>query len=76
MGHWATVHFRVCGISDESLTGKHGPCPKHGGKDKWRTFDDYEKTGGAVCNECGKMADGYRSGKKEAKNQLNGGRSK
>ncbi len=58
-GHWASVHFRLCGISDESLTGKHGPCPKHGGTDKWRTFDDYEKTGGAVCNECGKMADGF-----------------
>lgn len=59
IGHWASVHFRVCGISDESLTGKHGPCPKHGGRDKWRSFDDYESTGGAVCNECGKMADGF-----------------
>ena len=59
IGHWATVHFRVCGISDESLTGKHGPCPRHGGKDKWRTFDDYETTGGCVCNECQKMADGF-----------------
>ena len=37
--------------------GRHGPCPKHGGKDGFRLFDD--GTGGAVCNTCGTFGDGF-----------------
>ena len=57
-GLWASVHLQLCGIANECITTKHVPCPRHGGKDKWRVFDDYENTGGAVCQDCGKMADG------------------
>lgn len=59
IGHWPTIVQRVVGIYGDYLSGRHGPCPKHGGTDKWRVFDDFEITGGAVCNECGKMADGF-----------------
>jgi len=38
--------------------GEHGPCPIHGGVDGFRFFDDYETTGGGVCNTCGPFADG------------------
>lgn len=57
-GLWASVHLHLCGISNEFIQTKHGPCPKHGGKDKWRVFDDYAETGGAICNDCQGMADG------------------
>lgn len=36
---------------------KHVPCPVHGGTDGCRTFDDFEETGGVVCNTCGPRAD-------------------
>lgn len=58
-GKWLSIIQRVTDISSDALSGRHGPCPVHGGTDKWRVFDDFELTGGAVCNECGKMADGF-----------------
>jgi putative DNA primase/helicase len=58
-GQWQGIMSRVAGVPLELLSGKHGPCPKHGGKDKFRVFDDFDEVGGAVCNDCGKMADGF-----------------
>lgn len=59
-GRWYEIADRVIGISDEFLSGKHGPCPKCGtGTDRWRVFDDFKETGGAVCNQCGKYGDGF-----------------
>ncbi|MCD0459153.1 primase-helicase zinc-binding domain-containing protein [Roseiconus lacunae] len=58
-GYWPAILNRVAGIDDDYLSSSHGPCPNHGGKDKWRCFDDWKETGGAVCNDCGKMADGF-----------------
>lgn len=41
------------GISAEFLTGKHGPCPVCGGKDRFR-FDDQEGRGTFFCSgSCG-----------------------
>jgi len=31
---------------------RHGPCPLCGGKDRARCFDDFDETGGAICNQC------------------------
>jgi len=31
---------------------KNGPCPKCGGKDRARCFDDFNETGGVYCNQC------------------------
>lgn len=58
-GHWARIANGVIGISDDFLATAHGPCPKCGGTDRWRVFDDFEETGGALCNQCGKFGDGF-----------------
>lgn len=62
-GHWATILNRVAGIPDDYLTSRHRDCPRCGGDDRWRCFDDFEQTGGALCGQCGsgdgKMADGF-----------------
>jgi hypothetical protein len=49
-GQWQ----RIC----ESLglrfeLGKHQPCPKCGGTDRFRPFDDFEQTGGMICGAGG-----------------------
>ncbi len=60
-GQWQGIISRVAGVSLEILndSSKHHPCPKHGGTDKFRVFKDFDECGGAVCNDCGKMADGF-----------------
>lgn len=40
------------GVSSKYLTGKQGPCPKCGGKDRFR-FDDKDGRGTFYCNQCG-----------------------
>lgn len=58
-GRWREV-ARTVGIGDEYLGGKHGPCPKCGGTDRWRVFDDFDQTGGCICNQCGRnLGDGF-----------------
>lgn len=32
---------------------KHQPCPICGGRDRFRLFNDWRETGGAICNRCG-----------------------
>lgn len=49
--NWRSILYEA-GISDEYLTGKHGPCPFCGGKDRWR-FTDHEGKGLSICNQCG-----------------------
>lgn len=56
--HWPYIIEQVAGISDDYLTTTHGPCPRCGGADRWRVFDDFSQTGGAICNQCGKFGDG------------------
>ena len=38
---------------------RHVPCPMHGGKDGLRCFDDFDESGGMVCNTCGAFPNGY-----------------
>jgi len=40
------------GIQESFLTGKHGPCPLCGGKDRWR-WDNREGRGTWICSRCG-----------------------
>lgn len=49
---WLNIlpHFGV--RRDEYLTGKQGPCPACGGKDRFR-FDNLEGRGSYYCNHCG-----------------------
>lgn len=50
-GKWRSI-LPALGISMSYLSGKHGPCPMCGGKDRWR-FDDKGGDGSYYCNGCG-----------------------
>lgn len=50
-GKWPDI-LRRYGIPDLALTGRHGPCPICGGKDRFR-FDNKEGTGSYFCSQCG-----------------------
>lgn len=58
-GRWSFVVSAITRTPEDRLTRKHCPCPKCGGKDRFRVFPDFEKTGGVVCNQCGKHGDGF-----------------
>ena len=50
-GRWKSLLPQL-GVPAAYLSGKHGPCPICGGKDRWR-FDDKEGKGTFYCNTCG-----------------------
>ena len=50
-GRWRSI-LAVLGIDERALSGKHGPCPMCGGKDRFR-FDDREGRGTYFCSGCG-----------------------
>lgn len=55
-GRWRYL-LTALGVDDAFLTGKHGPCPMCGGKDRWR-YTDYQGNGDGYCNQCGHV-DGF-----------------
>jgi hypothetical protein len=60
VGRWNELLSQIAGIQDDYITTKHGPCPKCGGNDRWRVYQDFDRTGGAICGQCGKqLADGF-----------------
>lgn len=50
-GKWHDILGRL-GVDSKHLTGKHGPCPACGGKDRFR-FDNKHGKGGWICSACG-----------------------
>ncbi len=50
-GRWLGI-LPALGIGESFLTGKHGPCPLCGGKDRWR-WDNLEGRGTWICSKCG-----------------------
>jgi len=50
-GRWRGV-LMAAGINEKYLSGKNGPCPFCGGKDRWR-WTNHEDGGGGICNACG-----------------------
>ena len=50
-GRWAGI-LPTLGIGESFLTGRHGPCPLCGGKDRWR-WDNLEGRGTWICSKCG-----------------------
>ena len=46
----------VAGIPSDVLDGKHHPCPKCGGKDRFRMID--AEAGAVYCNQCFKTGNG------------------
>jgi putative DNA primase/helicase len=55
-GRWHGILVQL-GVSDKFLTGKHGPCPLCGGKDRFR-FDNKAGRGTWICSQCG-AGDGF-----------------
>lgn len=58
-GRWIDILCQVCGFDRDILNGRHHPCPRCGGKDRFRLID---KAAGAVfCNGCfsTKNGDGF-----------------
>lgn len=50
-GRWREILPRL-GIAPAFLTGRHGPCPLCGGKDRFR-FTDRDRDGWYICGQCG-----------------------
>jgi putative DNA primase/helicase len=50
VGRWRSMLLAL-GMPETALTGKHGPCPFCGGKDRWR-WDDKEGRGTYICSQC------------------------
>ncbi len=57
-GHWIDTLCAALGWQ-RGLFGAHQPCPRCGGNDRFRSFDDVDETGGVVCAQCGTFADGF-----------------
>ena len=50
-GRWRQI-LGALGVEGRFLTGKHGPCPLCGGKDRYR-FTDKDDAGWYYCSQCG-----------------------
>jgi putative DNA primase/helicase len=53
-GHWAVLISFLAPSLKEAIDHRpyHVPCPFHGGNDGLRAFNDFDETGGMVCNTC------------------------
>lgn len=51
-GRWGEVIPALAGIDPALLDGKHHPCPKCGGTDRFSAFNDFKETGGVICRKC------------------------
>jgi hypothetical protein len=49
-GRWPEILSALGGLPREILDGKHHPCPKCNGKDRFRYIDD--QAGAVLCNQC------------------------
>ena len=49
-GRWPEILSQTCHIDREFLDGRHHPCPKCGGVDRFRMMD--EQAGALICGQC------------------------
>lgn len=56
---WPEIIAHICGFDPELLDGRHHPCPKCGGTDRFRMID--QAAGSLLCNACfrEKNGDGF-----------------
>lgn len=61
MGQWGGILSILAPELECALerAPRHVPCPMHGGKDGFRLYEDFEKTGGGICNTCGPQPNGF-----------------
>jgi archaellum biogenesis ATPase FlaH len=52
-GRWPAVLSALGGVPADALDGKNHPCPKCGGKDRFR-FTNLNANGSCFCNQCAK----------------------
>lgn len=52
-GRWPEIITTLAGIDDDYLVTRERSCPKCGGNTRWRCFEDFRETGGAICSHCG-----------------------
>ena len=50
-GRWREV-LTAFGFNGDELDGRHHPCPRCNGTDRFRAFNDVDETGGVHCNQC------------------------
>lgn len=55
IGQWRDILGVVAQLTERELSGKHGPCPACGGKDRFRFDNNLEQPGdgGYICGQCG-----------------------
>lgn len=51
-GRWPEILSTLAGVDSSVLDGKHHPCPKCGGVDRFRALDDFADVGAVYCNQC------------------------
>lgn len=51
-GMWPEIIPATCDIDATVLDGRHHPCPRCGGTDRFRVFSDFAETGGMNCSQC------------------------
>lgn len=59
-GRWPEILCRLGGIDERLLDGKHHPCPRCQGKDRFRLLD--EADGAVFCNGQGIAASAEKNG--------------
>lgn len=56
-GRWADILAAVAGLPAVVLDGRHHPCPRCGGSDRFRFTDD-DGDGSLICNQCARRSCG------------------
>jgi P4 family phage/plasmid primase-like protien len=49
---------KLLGLDNEILDRLHHPCPKCGGRDRFRALDDFRTSGAVICNKCFNVGNG------------------
>jgi hypothetical protein len=57
-GRWLEIIVRFGGVDPAILDGRHGPCPRCLGEDRFRAFKDFPENGGVICGQCHDQANG------------------
>ncbi|MGN6544177.1 MAG: primase-helicase zinc-binding domain-containing protein, partial [Aureliella sp.] len=51
-GKWLQLIPALSSYGPELFDSRKHPCPKCGGNDRFRAFDDFNQEGGVVCSQC------------------------